>query len=204
MSYRCCGNAQKGNEKAKAPLCRSSDDARPRLQPLSHAFCHRDRTQLDGKGCELFGRKRAKKRFQYYFGFAETSIEVIVEIVEALPAIGWLDRKALAEVFCGFIEFANDMLDRIGEDAELLEEARAVGEQYVVKKLVPVGGILSGFAAKEFSFERLDQRKIGQVATASGKSVARGDESVSDANEKIGRHENLLARADKFAAGAQG
>jgi hypothetical protein len=49
-----------------------------------------------------------------------------------------------------------------------------------------VGGVLSGFTAEELSFERLDQRKIGQVTTASGKSVARSNKCVSDTHEKIG------------------
>jgi hypothetical protein len=203
MSPRCCWNVRKGNEKAKAPLCRSSDDARPRLQPLSYAFCHRDGTQLDGKGCELLGRERAKKGFQYYFGFAKTGVEVIVQKVEALPAIGWLDRKAPTEVFGCLVELANDMLNGIGKDAQLLEEARAVGKQDVVKKFVPVSGVLSSFSAEEFSLEGLDQRKISQVATAGGKCVASGNKCVSNAHEQISRHENLLARTDKFAACAQ-
>src|SRR5580658_2729031 len=106
--------AQKGNEKAKAPLCRGSDAAGPRLQPLSYAFCHGDRTQLGGKGCNLLDRERAKKGFQYYFGFAEAGVEVIVETIETLPAIGRLNGKALTEVFGGLIELANDMLDCVG------------------------------------------------------------------------------------------
>ena len=76
----------------------------------------------------MLGWERAKKGFQYYLGFAETGVEVIVQTIETLPAIGWLDGKALAEVFGGFVELANDMLDGVAKDAQLLKEARAVRE----------------------------------------------------------------------------
>jgi hypothetical protein len=67
-----------------------------------------------------------------------------------------------------------------------------------------MGGILGGFTTEEFSFQRFNQGKIGQVATASGKSIAGTDESVGDTHQQIGGYKSLLARADQFAAGTEG
>jgi hypothetical protein len=62
----------------------------------------------------LLAGQAAKKGLQYYFRFAETGVEVIMKTIEALPTVGRLDGKTLAEVFGGLIELANDVLDRIG------------------------------------------------------------------------------------------
>ncbi|HXN99796.1 MAG TPA: hypothetical protein VN881_12040 [Candidatus Acidoferrales bacterium] len=79
-----------------------------------------------------------------------------MQALELSPAIGWPNSKALRKFLRGFVELANDTFDGIRKDSQLLEEPGAVGKQHMVQKLVPVGGTLRSFAAKEFSIQGFD------------------------------------------------
>jgi hypothetical protein len=79
-----------------------------------------------------------------------------METIEFFPAVGGLDCKALGKILSGFIELANDALDGIRENSQLLEESRTFGEEHTVQKLVPVGGILGRFTAKKFGVQGFD------------------------------------------------
>ena len=51
-----------------------------------------------------------------------------MQAIEHVPAIGRLNGKAVRKIFSRLVEFADDMLDRIGENSQLLEEPRTVGK----------------------------------------------------------------------------
>jgi hypothetical protein len=79
-----------------------------------------------------------------------------MQAIEHIPAIGRLNGKALREVFSRLVELADDMLDRVGENSQLLEEPRKVGKQDMVQKPVPLSGILRCVAAEKLSVQRFD------------------------------------------------
>ncbi|MGD0404066.1 MAG: hypothetical protein ABSB66_12815 [Candidatus Acidiferrales bacterium] len=73
-----------------------------------------------------------------------------MQAIERLPATGGLDSKALRKLLGRLVELANDTLDSIRENTQLLEEAGAFGKEHTVEKLIPVGGILRRLTTKIF------------------------------------------------------
>jgi hypothetical protein len=93
--------------------------------------------QRGPQGRQLLLREHAQKRLQHDLGFAQAGIEVVVDVVEPLPGIARMHAQALRDVAGRLVELALKVFERLREDTELVEEARAGAEKHMVKNSVP-------------------------------------------------------------------
>lgn len=169
----------------------------------SHALDRRRRVEFRRQSRHLVGGKRAEKALEDDLRFAQAGAEIVVQVIELRPAIGGLDRSSLGDIARGFVEFALDLLESIGKNAQLVEEAGAIAEQEMVENAVPGGRALARVAAEEFGIQRLDGRDARDQAAARRERIAQSDQSGRKTIEEIGSDGNLLAGANEFAACAQ-
>ena len=141
-----------------------------------------------------------EERFQDHLGLTKTSIEVVVERIELLPAGGGLNGQAGGNIVGVLFKLHSEMLDGVRENAKLMKKPRAVPEQYVVEKAVPRCCALSGVSPEKFRVQWLDKREIGYVFSAFRKDGACVGERGSETEEKLGGNCHLLLGTDQFAA----
>ena len=127
-----------------------------------------------------------------------------MERIEQGPGVLGLGGDALGDIGSGVMKFGLDMFDGGGQDAELVEEAGALGKEDVMEDAVPRSGALARVATEEFGAERLDMGNIGDVLAGAQEGVAGRSEHAGDASEKLGGNAGLLTSANELATGTEG
>src|SRR5580704_10610368 len=159
--------------------------------------------QFSGEASDLISWKRPDERFQDDLTFAKTSIKIVVDAFERGPALGRVNGQTSSDVRGCFGKLEFQLFECGGKDAQLVKKSGTIAEEDMVQKAVPGSGALTCIAAKEFSFERLDDRERSDVAATMGKDSAERNQRAREACEKIGRDGNLLAGADQLAASTE-
>lgn len=183
--------------------CRRLCGGAGELRLYAQAIRHRRRVQLSGQRRELFRRQSSEKRLQQNFGFAQASVEVIVNLIEHLPRAAGLHGDTPRDVAGRLAEFAVKLFECSGKNAQLVEEARSIVEQHVVKNSVPRGGALRRVAAEESRVQWFDDGQMGDLAAAGSDRAAKRDEGRGQPLEQVCRDRNLLPGAHELPAGAQ-
>jgi hypothetical protein len=169
-----------------------------------HLFGRRSNIQFRTKGFHLAGRQRSQEAFQQNFGLAQAGVEVVVVAFERLPGLIGMDRLGSGEIIGFGVEFPNEIFERLGQDAEFLEEARTIGEEDAVQKLVPRRGALRGLAFEEFGIQGQDLGNVADVTATVRNRLASSDQDDRGAREQISGDGDLKSGADQFASEAQG
>jgi hypothetical protein len=155
---------------------------------------------FSGEAGDLIRRKSADERFQDDLTFAKTGIKIVVDAFERGPALGRVCGQTTGNLRGCLGKFKFQLFECTGKDAKLVKKPGTIAEEDMVQEAVPGSGALACIAAKEFGFERLDDRECSDVAASIGKHSAERNERVREAREKFGRDGNLLAGADEMAA----
>ncbi len=169
----------------------------------AQALDGRGRIEFGGQTGQLFRGQQTQEALQDNLRLAQARAEIVVEIVELRPAIGGLDGCSPGNIAGRFVKLAVDLLESVGENAELVEKARAIAEQEMVEDCVPGGRALACIVAEKFPVQGLDGGNSCDTTAPRIERVAKTDERGGKASEQIGGDGNLLAGANQFAARAQ-
>jgi hypothetical protein len=169
-----------------------------------HLFWRRGNIQFRTEGFHLIGRQRPQEALQENLGLPQAGVEIIVVAFECFPGLIRMDRLGSGEIVGFGVEFPNEIFERLGQDAEFLEETRTIGEEYAVQKLVPRRGALRGLAFEEFGIQGQDLGNVADVTATVRNRLASSDQDDRGAREQISGDGDLKSGADQFAPEAQG
>jgi len=122
-----------------------------------------------------------------------------MQAIEPLPARVGLNGQTLRNIPGRFAELARELLDRVGENAQFMEKARAVAKEHAVKDGIPRGGAATRVTPEKGRVERFDHRKPAETSPAQRKRFAQRRQSPRQRLEQFASDGNLLPGADQLS-----